>query len=176
MKYFKSSQPMPGKGLGYTYYECDESHNVNRYVTFIPATGETKRVADPVVKKLYHPESLMEATEEEFRRHWPDGVEEGANTQETGGAAAPSADGAPADAWGYINPGMTVAEAMSLHPRAGEVFAAFNLGACGYCGISGYETIGQVCAVYGVDVNTLIEVLEELIAQEQEASQSGENP
>ncbi len=175
MKYYKSSQPMPGKGLGYTYYECDEGHNVQRYVTFIPATGETKRVSNPVVKKLYHPESLMNATDEEFRRHWPDGVEEGANTHGVSASEAGGASGqAAADPWGYIHPGMTVAEAMGLHPRAGEVFAAFNLGACGYCGISGYETIGQVCAAYGVDVNTLIEVLEELIAQE-EAGQSEAN-
>lgn len=171
MKYYKSSQPIPGKGLGYTYYECDETHNVQRYVTFIPATAETKRVANPVVKKLYHPESLMDATDEEFRRHWPDGVEEGANTPGTGASGAGASGQVGTDAWGYVHPGMTVAEAMSLHPRAGEVFAAFNLGACGYCGISGYETIGQVCAAYGVDVNTLIEVLEELVAQE-EAGQS----
>lgn len=57
---------------------------------------------------------------------------------------------------------MPVAEAMALHPRAGEVFAAFHLGGCAHCGISHYETIEQVCMAYGVDVEVLLEVLEGL--------------
>ena len=63
----------------------------------------------------------------------------------------------------YFRPDMTVAEAMKMHPRVGEVFAAFHLGGCSHCGISTFETIEQVCMAYGVDVETLMEVLEDLM-------------
>lgn len=58
---------------------------------------------------------------------------------------------------------MPVAEAMELHPRVGEVFAAFHLGGCSHCGVAHFETIEQVCAAYGVEVDVLLEVLEGLI-------------
>jgi len=61
---------------------------------------------------------------------------------------------------------MAVADAMKLHPRAGEVFAAFHLGGCAHCHINAYETIEQVCNAYGVDVNILLEVLEGLFENE----------
>jgi len=58
---------------------------------------------------------------------------------------------------------MTVAEAMAVHPRAAEVFAAFHLGGCAHCGISKIETVEQVCMAYGVEVEKLLEVLEEAV-------------
>ncbi len=61
---------------------------------------------------------------------------------------------------------MPVAEAMAIHPRVGEVFAAFHLGGCAHCGISHFETIEQVCMAYGVDVEMLLEVLEGLMEPE----------
>ncbi len=74
----------------------------------------------------------------------------------------------------YFRPDMTVAEAMKLHPRVGEVFAAFHLGGCSHCGISTFETIEQVCMAYGVDVETLMEVLEDLMEKAPaEAAESG---
>lgn len=66
----------------------------------------------------------------------------------------------------YFRPDMPVAEAMGMHPRAAEVFAAFHLGGCGSCGISQFETVEQVCAAYGVDLAVLLEVLEGLMEQE----------
>lgn len=63
----------------------------------------------------------------------------------------------------YFDPDMPVAEAMALHPRVAEVFAAFHLGGCSHCGISHYETIAQVCTAYGVDLEVLLEVLEGLM-------------
>ena len=69
----------------------------------------------------------------------------------------------------YFNPDMTVADAMTMHPRVAEVFAAFHLGGCSHCGISQVETIGQVCMGYGVDINILLEVLEELMAKQVQA-------
>lgn len=72
----------------------------------------------------------------------------------------------------YFNPDMTVADAMAMHPRVAEVFAAFHLGGCSHCGISQVETIGQVCMGYGVDINILLEVLEELMAKQVESEQA----
>lgn len=63
----------------------------------------------------------------------------------------------------YFRPDMPVAEAMAMHPRVAEVFAAFHLGGCSHCGISQFETIEQVCMAYGVDAETLLEVLEGLM-------------
>ena len=66
----------------------------------------------------------------------------------------------------YFRPDMTVAEAMAIHPRVAEVFAAFHLGGCSHCGISQVENVDQVCAAYGVDINVLLEVLEGLMEKE----------
>lgn len=63
----------------------------------------------------------------------------------------------------YFHPDMTVGEAMEMHPRVAEVFAAFHLGGCSHCGIRAFETIEQVCMAYGVDLETLLEVLEGLM-------------
>ncbi len=76
----------------------------------------------------------------------------------------------------YFRPDMPVAEAMALHPRVAEVFAAFHLGGCSHCGISQFETIEQVCMAYGVDVETMLEVLEGLMdkpAADTENAQGG---
>ena len=63
----------------------------------------------------------------------------------------------------YFRLDMPVAEAMGLHPRVAEVFAAFHLGGCSHCGVAQFETIEQVCMGYGVDSEVLLEVLEGLI-------------
>ncbi len=60
----------------------------------------------------------------------------------------------------HFSQDMAVADAMAVHPRVAEVFAAFHLGGCAHCGISQFETIEQVCMAYGVDVEVLLEVLE----------------
>lgn len=69
----------------------------------------------------------------------------------------------------YFHPDMPVAEAMKLHPRVAEVFAAFHLGGCGSCGIAHYESVAQVCAAYGVDLAVLLEVLEGLMERPSES-------
>jgi hybrid cluster-associated redox disulfide protein len=66
---------------------------------------------------------------------------------------------------------MPVAEAMAVHPRVAEVFAAFHLGGCAHCGISQFETIEQVCMAYGVDINVLLEVLEGLMEKDPPAAE-----
>ena len=62
-----------------------------------------------------------------------------------------------------FNLDMTIGEAMKVHPRVAEVFAAFHLGGCAHCHINQLETLGQVCEGYGIDSNTLLEVLEDLV-------------
>ncbi len=156
MQYFKSSQPVPGKGFAWTYYECDDDRVIQRYLTVTPESGEVKCVADPIVRDLYDNDALMHTTEAEFLRYWSD-VVESKTTQpvSSGGAAGMS----------FFSLDMTIEEAMSIHPRVAEVFAAFHLGGCASCGISSFETLGQVCMAYGVDPDTLLEVLEGLMQQ-----------
>ena len=48
----------------------------------------------------------------------------------------------------HFSADMTVSDAMTKHPRAAEVFAAFHLGGCAHCHINAYETIEQVCDAY----------------------------
>ena len=74
MKYYKTSQPVPGKGEAWMFYECSDEARILRYVTVIPATGEIERNSNPVVKKLYRPDLLTESSAQEFSdalaRHW----------------------------------------------------------------------------------------------------------
>ncbi len=69
----------------------------------------------------------------------------------------------------HFSADMTVGDAMEVHPRVREVFAAFHLGGCAHCSINRFETIGQVCAGYGVDVDMLLETLESLLEGDSEA-------
>ncbi|HOD49977.1 MAG TPA: DUF1858 domain-containing protein [Candidatus Hydrogenedentes bacterium] len=64
---------------------------------------------------------------------------------------------------------MPIAEAIQIHPRVREVFAAFHLGGCAHCALGQFETIGQVCAGYGVDPDALLDVLESLVQEEPES-------
>ncbi len=70
MKYFKTAQLVPAKGDAWTYYECDDSEKILRQLTHIPETGETDRIPDPIVKRLYRPEKLQPTTEQEFVSLW----------------------------------------------------------------------------------------------------------
>lgn len=72
----------------------------------------------------------------------------------------------------YFRLDMPVAEAMAMHPRVAEVFAAFHLGGCSHCGIAHYETIEQVCMGYGVDAEVLLEVLEGLMENDPQETAS----
>ncbi|NIA16199.1 MAG: DUF1858 domain-containing protein [Nitrospiraceae bacterium] len=70
----------------------------------------------------------------------------------------------------HFNLDMTIADAMTVHPRAAEVFAAFHLGGCAHCHINQVETLGQVCQGYGIDGSTLIEALDGLMESADETS------
>ncbi|HOF41543.1 MAG TPA: disulfide oxidoreductase [Candidatus Hydrogenedentes bacterium] len=84
-----------------------------------------------------------------------------ANTHETD---APSTNQPGAEPLFHLD--MPVHEAMQVHPRVREVFAAFHLGGCSHCALGQFESIGQVCAGYGVDPEALLEVLESIVAEE----------
>jgi hybrid cluster-associated redox disulfide protein len=166
MRYYKSSQPIPGKGLALTVYECDDVDTVRRYVTHIPADGTAECVPNPVVKELYNAASLEKATQEEFERYWAVGVA-AQETEATGDRAQTGL--------GYFSPDMSISEAMSVHPRVREVFAAFHLGGCAHCSINEFETLEQVCLAYGVDIDLLLEVLESLM-EPKESTEAGAAP
>ncbi len=72
MNYYKTAQFVPGKGDAWTYYECDEENTILRQLTHIPETNEMTRVPDPVVKTLFRPEVLQEASADEFTKLWGD--------------------------------------------------------------------------------------------------------
>jgi hybrid cluster-associated redox disulfide protein len=61
---------------------------------------------------------------------------------------------------------MTVGEAIAIHPEAGLVFSSYHLGGCSHCSINEVETIEQVCMGYGVEVETLVDSLNNLFAEE----------
>jgi hybrid cluster-associated redox disulfide protein len=158
MLYYKISQPVPGKGDAWVYYECDEKFNISRQMTHIPATGETDCVPNPLVKRMTNMAWMEKSSKEEFDGLWSD-----EHIKHVDHAVPAGAEGMQ-----YFSLDMTIGEAMSIHPRVAEVFAAFHLGGCSHCGINQYETIGQVCAGYGVDADMLLEVLEDLMRPEQE--------
>ena len=164
MLYFKTSQYVPGKGDAWMYYECTDDRQVRRYMTHIPATNELDKVPNPFIKRLQRPDDLIDATQEEFFQLWPsDGTEATATVQEV---VAEELKKRGVGARKHFDPNMTVGEAMAIHPQVSEVFTAFHLGGCSSCGISEIETIGQVCVGYGIDVEILLDVLEELMADD----------
>lgn len=166
MLYYKTTQYVPGKGDAWMYYECYDDRKIRRYLTYIPSTREVDRIANPVIKKLFHPERLMDASEEEFMRHWPEDV--GPFVRDEGMTAKDlQEENKRNGAARRFHPDMTVGEAMGVHPQVAEVFAAFHLGGCSSCGISEVETVAQVCMGYGVDVDVLMEVLEGLTDQDE---------
>lgn len=62
-----------------------------------------------------------------------------------------------------FTPGMSVGEAMALHPEVAIVFSTYHLGGCSHCAINELETIEQVCKAYGVPLDQLIESLSNLL-------------
>ena len=161
MIYYKTSQVVPGKGDAWMFYECDDDQTVRRYMTYIPATRELDKVPNPFIKKLQRPDMLQHCEQEEFHQYWPPGEDDHVPTSQETVSEHLKERGVQARK--HFDPDMTILEAMSVHEQVAEVFAAFHLGGCSNCGISEIETVGQVCMAYGVDVDMLLDVLEELM-------------
>ncbi len=70
MKYFKTTQFVPGKGEAWMFTEADDQGVIQRTLTFIPGTGEIERIPDPVVKFLFRPERLAASDADEFLKLW----------------------------------------------------------------------------------------------------------
>jgi hybrid cluster-associated redox disulfide protein len=64
----------------------------------------------------------------------------------------------------HFEPGMTVGEAMALHPNARWVFASYHLGGCTHCAISTQETLAEVAEGYGLPLDKLMDALNSLLA------------
>ncbi len=173
MIYYKTSQYVPGKGDAWMFYECNDDRTVRRYMTYIPSTRELDKVTKPFIRRLMKPETLMESSQEEFHQYWPPDANEKPTSQEV---VANEIERKGIKARKYFDPNMTVGEAMAVHPRVAEVFAAFQLGGCSSCGISEVETVAQVTMGYGVDVDMLLDVLEELMAEEEAKKREAETP
>jgi len=63
-----------------------------------------------------------------------------------------------------FNPSMTIADAMSVHPRVTEVLANFHLGGCSHCTVSDVDTIEGACQTYGIDQAALMNALNGLVS------------
>jgi len=61
-----------------------------------------------------------------------------------------------------FTPKMTIAEALQVHPRVGEVLASFHLAGCSHCAVSDVDTIEGACQTYGIDQAALMNALDEL--------------
>lgn len=167
MIYFKTSQIVPGKGDAWMFYECNDDRTIRRYLTFIPNTREITKVANPFIKKLQNPERLMRADKEEFEQYWPPSAEDAVQAEREAIMHETTRRSTSGERK-HFHPDMAVGEAMAVHPRVAEVFAAFHLGGCSSCGISEVETVAQVCMGYGVDLDVLLDVLEGLMEQEEQ--------
>jgi hybrid cluster-associated redox disulfide protein len=62
-----------------------------------------------------------------------------------------------------FSPDMTIADAMSVHPKVTEVLASFHLGGCSHCAVSDVDTIEGACQSYGIDQRALMTALNQLI-------------
>jgi hybrid cluster-associated redox disulfide protein len=166
MIYYKTSQVVPGKGDAWMFYECNDDQTIRRYMTYIPATRELDKVPKPFIKKLQRPEMLQPCEQEEFYQYWP--ASEDTTDPSSQDTVSKHLKERGIVARKHFDPDMTVIEAMAIHDKVGEVFAAFHLGGCSSCGIAEVETVGQVCMAYGVDIDMLLDVLEELMEDQEE--------
>lgn len=73
--YYKTSQFIPTKGESFSFYECDEDFQVNRFLTYIPETEELEKVDVDWTMEL-RKDGAEEIDGEEFEEHWEKGEHE----------------------------------------------------------------------------------------------------
>lgn len=61
-----------------------------------------------------------------------------------------------------FSPQMTIAEALQVHPKVGEVLASFHLNGCSHCAVSDVDTLEGACQTYGIDQKALMAALNRL--------------
>ncbi|MEJ5200063.1 MAG: hypothetical protein WHX53_14175 [Anaerolineae bacterium] len=62
-----------------------------------------------------------------------------------------------------FSPDMTIAEALKVHPKVGEVLASFHLNGCSHCAVSDVDTLEGACQTYGIDQKALMAALNRLV-------------
>lgn len=67
--YYKTSQFIPTKGESFSFYECDDEFQVNRFMTYIPETDELEKVDVDWTMELRQ-DGAEEIDEDEFLEHW----------------------------------------------------------------------------------------------------------
>ena len=75
-----------------------------------------------------------------------------------------------------FEPQMTVREAQLLHPQTQQVLAAFHLGGCSSCAVDPEDTLVRACAEHGVDVDTVLDNLNQLLPEGQGGSGANVQP
>lgn len=75
LRYLKSKQIVPGKGMSYTLYEVQGVDTILRMLTTLPDVGEISIFSNPPVKKLFAPDRCELATAEEFLKLWSEGTQ-----------------------------------------------------------------------------------------------------
>lgn len=64
-----------------------------------------------------------------------------------------------------FTPGMTIAEALQIHPRVADVLSQFQLGGCSNCEVSDVDTLEGACRSYGIDQEALMTSLGRLVIE-----------
>ena len=64
-----------------------------------------------------------------------------------------------------FQPDTIVADALSLHPKARWVFAAYHIGGCCGCDRAAGETLEEVASGYKIPLERLLSDLNSLVAQ-----------
>jgi len=73
----------------------------------------------------------------------------------------------PVGAHTLFEPQMKVRDAVTIHPQAEQILAAFHLGGCHSCAIDPNDTLAAVCQENGRDLAQLLQNLNLLVASSQ---------
>jgi hypothetical protein len=63
-----------------------------------------------------------------------------------------------------VTPEMKMNEIVAIHPQAQQVLAGFHLGGCSSCSFDPHQSLGEVVAVNGRDIQPILVALNSLVA------------
>jgi hypothetical protein len=64
-----------------------------------------------------------------------------------------------------VTPEMKMSEIVAIHPQAEQVLAGFHLGGCSSCSFDPRQSLGEVTAVNGRDIQPILVALNGLVAE-----------
>jgi hypothetical protein len=64
-----------------------------------------------------------------------------------------------------VTPEMKMGEIMAIHPQAQQVLAGFHLGGCSSCSFDSRQTLGEVVAVNGREIQPILVALNTLLTE-----------